>query len=713
MIIKSINIASFGGLKNKVINFSDGTNVVFGENEAGKSTICAFIQAMLYGMNKPLVSDKRTDIRKKYLPWDTQTASGSIEFSHDEKNYVLERKFGKTKRADKAVLRYLDNWEECQELDSDNIGMHLLGLNEESYVKTIYMGQLATGISGKDDEIITKLSNLSATGDEEASFVKIKDILSSAKYAVKPKSTAKSILGDLAEKKKHLTEEKEHVLSANESVKDYIVELNLLTKKIFELRADADKLSEEKIKAREYEKFLADTKINENIIKLNERKKENEDKLKEAEKAVCVIQKKVENFDEKLYAESALRLSELEEKKKSAQVYKLTHKDKCDAVDKIKNELDAVKKQCSKIPALIMLCLFLLLAVSALAAGLAFGKNIFLAVALTSVVPLAFLILFIHKVKNSRQSAKKMEVELENAIKIAAEISALSDTEKTDAEIDKILSALNVKNAEEIKKAIEENNILKNKAEQLYKEAEMLKDSIAQNKNDIKINGEMLSGTKECEPARPYDEIENEQELNNDRILSAETRKKELDFKITHACEGLRTPDIIESELSEILSCEEYYTSVHKSLEIALSVMEECEKELKSGFTPELYKTVNAMLSNLSDKRYCDLKLGDNYSAMIKEPLHSTIVNAENLSGGTCDIIYIAVRLGILQTIFGEKIPLVIMDDSFLQLDDERQLAAISFLKEKNMISQFFYFTCHRDVLQKFGQSGEVNIIEI
>ena len=51
MIIKSVNINSFGGIKNKKINFSKGLNIVYGENEAGKSTIQSFIKIWLYGFS--------------------------------------------------------------------------------------------------------------------------------------------------------------------------------------------------------------------------------------------------------------------------------------------------------------------------------------------------------------------------------------------------------------------------------------------------------------------------------------------------------------------------------------------------------------------------------------------------------------------------------------------------------------------------------------
>lgn len=48
MQIVSINIEEFGGIKNKKIEFKPGINVIYGQNEAGKTTIKNSIDACLY-----------------------------------------------------------------------------------------------------------------------------------------------------------------------------------------------------------------------------------------------------------------------------------------------------------------------------------------------------------------------------------------------------------------------------------------------------------------------------------------------------------------------------------------------------------------------------------------------------------------------------------------------------------------------------------------
>lgn len=68
MFIKKIQINNFGKLKNKEIEFKSGINIIYGENESGKSTLLDFISSMFYGINKNK-NGKEISNYDKYLPW--------------------------------------------------------------------------------------------------------------------------------------------------------------------------------------------------------------------------------------------------------------------------------------------------------------------------------------------------------------------------------------------------------------------------------------------------------------------------------------------------------------------------------------------------------------------------------------------------------------------------------------------------------------------
>lgn len=68
MQIKKLQINNFGKLNNKNIELNNGINVIFGENESGKSTLLKFITSMFYGASKNK-NGKRISDFEKYTPW--------------------------------------------------------------------------------------------------------------------------------------------------------------------------------------------------------------------------------------------------------------------------------------------------------------------------------------------------------------------------------------------------------------------------------------------------------------------------------------------------------------------------------------------------------------------------------------------------------------------------------------------------------------------
>ena len=70
MIITEIYIKNFGMLSERRLRFSDGVQVLYGENESGKSTLHAFIRAMLFGMERGRGKAAAKDAFTRYEPWE-------------------------------------------------------------------------------------------------------------------------------------------------------------------------------------------------------------------------------------------------------------------------------------------------------------------------------------------------------------------------------------------------------------------------------------------------------------------------------------------------------------------------------------------------------------------------------------------------------------------------------------------------------------------
>lgn len=69
MKILNLKINGFGKLSNREVKLTDGINLVYGENESGKSTLLKFIMGMFYGMSRNKNGKFMPDF-ERYTPWD-------------------------------------------------------------------------------------------------------------------------------------------------------------------------------------------------------------------------------------------------------------------------------------------------------------------------------------------------------------------------------------------------------------------------------------------------------------------------------------------------------------------------------------------------------------------------------------------------------------------------------------------------------------------
>ncbi len=171
MIIKKINIIAFGGLKNKVLELNEGINIIYGENEAGKSTIQSFIKVWLYGFSSYRGKDYRNNERLRYSPINGDKISGELYIEHKNKEYIIKRVFGKTKKEDSCIVIDAITGNAANEISSDEPGKSLLGINRATFLNTLFIGQLAVNVKrNKDEEILDKIVNLVSENEEESSI---------------------------------------------------------------------------------------------------------------------------------------------------------------------------------------------------------------------------------------------------------------------------------------------------------------------------------------------------------------------------------------------------------------------------------------------------------------------------------------------------------------------------------------------------------------
>ena len=159
MKILECYIENFGKIKSKRFEFSDGFNTILAENGYGKTTLSVFIKCMLYGMSDTRKLSLDENERKRYLPWSGALASGSLTLSVGEKIYRIERSFAPKAADDKFALYDTSLGRESKDY-TENIGEELLGVDAESFERTLFLSERNLSPKNDNKSISSKLSLL-------------------------------------------------------------------------------------------------------------------------------------------------------------------------------------------------------------------------------------------------------------------------------------------------------------------------------------------------------------------------------------------------------------------------------------------------------------------------------------------------------------------------------------------------------------------------
>ena len=136
-VITRLYLEHFGQFHKKEIIPGEGLNVIYGPNEAGKSTVCHFILAMLFDMERARGKAAKDDLYAKYMPWESGGYSGTMEFVWDNKAYVLYRNF--TISAKRAVLTEVRTGTE-QDVTGKSI-CEVLGMGNEKFWQRMFQDE--------------------------------------------------------------------------------------------------------------------------------------------------------------------------------------------------------------------------------------------------------------------------------------------------------------------------------------------------------------------------------------------------------------------------------------------------------------------------------------------------------------------------------------------------------------------------------------------
>ena len=183
MRLLELHIDGFGKFHDRTISFNDGINIIYGKNEAGKSTLHTFIRGMLFGIERGRGRAAKNDLYTKYEPWENSgTYEGWLRLEKDGTIYRIERRFRKENKSLKVINETKGLEEEATPAFISGL---LDGLTETMYNNTISIGQLK---SATEDGMVTELknyiANMNTTGNISLNITKATAFLRNQKRSL-------------------------------------------------------------------------------------------------------------------------------------------------------------------------------------------------------------------------------------------------------------------------------------------------------------------------------------------------------------------------------------------------------------------------------------------------------------------------------------------------------------------------------------------------
>lgn len=184
MIVHSMT-ATFGKLEHETLNLQPGLNIIEAPNEWGKSTWCAFLTAMLYGIETRTKSTKTALADKeRYLPWSGSPMSGRMEICWQGREITIERK-----SKGRIPMREFAAYETASglpipELNAENCGQMLLGVEKSVFLRGGFI-RLNDMPLTQDETLRARLNALVTTGDESGDGQRLGKALKELKNRIK------------------------------------------------------------------------------------------------------------------------------------------------------------------------------------------------------------------------------------------------------------------------------------------------------------------------------------------------------------------------------------------------------------------------------------------------------------------------------------------------------------------------------------------------
>ena len=691
--------ATFGKLEHETLTLEPGLNIITAPNEWGKSTWCAFLVAMLYGMDTRAKTTKNALADKeRYAPWSGSPMAGRIDLNWNGRDITIERK---TKR--RVPLGEFQAYETASglpvpELTAANCGQMLLGVEQTVFRRAGFIRHADLPVT-QDEALRRRLNALVTTGDESGAAdrlaASLRDLKNRCRYnrtGLLPQAEAeRDALENKITELETLDAQSQKLTMRLEEIKGWLSQLYNHQQALAYAKAQADVARVEQAKTVR-DQAEQELRTREAACAQLPPAEETEQKVRELRSfrdQWNAIQEEQNRLPQEpappqlpppftgMSPEEAREMA-----KKDARTYTSVSGTKAPVLLIVTGVLGLAAAGL-----LVYLMAYVFAGIAGAAAVIAFAWGIWETVSMKKQTQALLEKYGSPNWKRWAEPVTGYERELgsyRNAMKEYREVT--HDVEVRLMVLRKRREALcgdrePEKLLETWQRALSSWEALGN-ARREYERAQNHFEALSAMVRPVEkpTMPDSLTQT-EAETARLLSECAQEQQRLQNRLGQYQGRMAILGDR-----EELQRQR--DQKGKRIAKLEETYAA----LVVAQETLAEARAELQRRFAPRITKRAQKLLSSMTGGRYHSVTMSDDFSLRAGAGEEDTLHDAIWRSDGTVDQLYLALRLAVAEELTPNA-PLV-LDDVLVRFDDKRMKAAVEILREMAEEKQILLFTC-------------------
>lgn len=698
--------ATFGKLEGETLRLKPGLNVITAPNEWGKSTWCAFLLAMFYGVD----TRQRTKTgvladKEHYKPWSGKPMEGTVELSWESRKITIQRRTSGRIPMGEFRAFETDTGLPVPELTANNCGQVLLGVERSVYQRSGFLhgGDLPVT---QDENFNRRLNQLVTTGDDSDVAPNLENKLRDLRNKVQYNRTG------LLPKAKADLERQQKLREDRKAIADRIQMLSLREEQITaERKSLQDHLSN--LQSRENRQKL------ELVDQARLKEIRAEERLSQCREAVSKLPERillVRQLAQVAEVENSVRALELEAASTEPDQNVLGD---YPSLEQAKIDAESIRENPeSGSLGNVLLIVGLILTVAGAGLFLALHNMLWLAAAILGICLAGAGAWMGKRIQDMALEQEKVRSRIQAIYGTVDRAEMVRRAASHEKNVQQRLEQLNAWQREEEER--------RTRREELYRKFKTLPTRVSLEtgialwdefedahrsairtkayREDLEVMTRDLQSAKEAEKDdltldTPATRTMLERNLEQGRQVRSRLDEARGEISTLPGEETiLREVRYLEARVQEL---EKWYSALSLSLEL----LGKAQRELQSRFAPQLSREAKKILRLLTDGRYDRLLLEEDLTLSAGAEGEGTMVSSCWRSDGTSDQMYLALRLAVCRVMLPNA-P-VILDDALNRFDETRMAAAMSLLNREGEDRQIILFTCQNREYQWLTSQGQ------